>query len=124
MFLVASYGGRDVSLPGPVFPRRDTLFTIERGLLLSLHSRSPTLILPWRLASLSFALAVVESFVLFLNSAMARIKSTAHPIDATAETGSEGHGSENSAERMESAPLSDVGSDSGARGEMDEGSRT
>jgi hypothetical protein len=70
----------------------DSLFTIDCGLLLSLRSCSPALILPWCLTSLSFVLAVVESFVLFLKSMMARVRSTTRPHDATAEAGSRGHG--------------------------------
>jgi hypothetical protein len=92
--------------------------------LLSFHSRFPALILLWRLASLSFALVAIESFTLFLNSAMARVRSTARPHDVVTETGSGGHGGRDSIERMESAPLSDVGSHSRARADVDEGSCT
>jgi hypothetical protein len=54
---------------------------------------------------------------------MVHVKSTARPIDAAMGTGSEGHGSGDSVERMESAPLSNVGSYSEAGGDVDEGSR-
>jgi hypothetical protein len=55
---------------------------------------------------------------------MTHLRSTARLRDGAAETGSEGHGSGDSAEKMEPAPLSDVGSHSRARADMDEGSYT
>jgi hypothetical protein len=55
---------------------------------------------------------------------MARVKSTARFVGAGTGSGSEEHGSEGSAERTESMPLSDVGSHSGAGGDADEDSRT
>jgi hypothetical protein len=91
--------------------------------LLSLHTRSPTLTLLSCLALFCFALIVGGSFAHFLTSAMVHVKSTARPIDAAMGTGSEGHGSGDSVERMESAPLSNVGSYSEAGGDVDEGSR-
>jgi hypothetical protein len=74
--------------------------------------------------TLSFTLFCAYSFAHFLTSAMAHVERTACPIDAAAEIGSKGYGSGGSAERMESAPLSDVSSHSGAGGDMDEGYHT
>jgi hypothetical protein len=55
---------------------------------------------------------------------MTRVRSTSSPRDAAVETGSEGHGGGDSAERMESAPLSDVVSHNRAGADVDEGSCT
>jgi hypothetical protein len=74
--------------------------------------------------TLSFTLFCAYSFAHFLTSAMAHVERTACPIDAATEIGSKGYGSGGSAERMESAPLSDVSSHSGAGGDMDEGYHT
>jgi hypothetical protein len=59
-----------------------------------------------------------------LKFVMARDKSTAHFVGATAGSGGEGHESEGSVEGTESAQLSDVGSHSGVGGDVDEGSHT
>jgi hypothetical protein len=60
--------------------------------------------------------------VLYLNSVMAHIRSTAHPHDVATEAGSGGHG--DSADRKKFALLSDVGSHSEVGADVDEGSRT
>jgi hypothetical protein len=59
-----------------------------------------------------------------LKSVKAHARSTARPHDVVADAGSEGHGSGDSAERIESAQLSDVGSHSRAGADTNEGSRT
>jgi hypothetical protein len=82
------------------------------------------LILLSRLASLAFMLATEDSFALLQKSMMARVRSTARLRDDAAEASSRGHGSGESTERMESPPLSDVGSHRGAGAGEDESSRT
>jgi hypothetical protein len=76
------------------------------------------------LAWLSSALTTGGSFAHFLASVMARVKSTAHHVNAAAEAGNKDHESGGSAKRMESITLSDVGLHSRASCEVDEGSRT
>jgi hypothetical protein len=71
------------------------------------------------LASLPSALATRGDSVHFLTFAMARVKSTAHFVGAATRSGNEGHESEGSTERTESAQLSDVGSHSGAIGDTE-----
>jgi hypothetical protein len=76
------------------------------------------------LALLSSALTTRGGFAHFLTPTMARVKSTAHHVDAVIDAGNEGHESGGSVERTESALLSDAGSHSGAGGGVDEGSCT
>jgi hypothetical protein len=89
------------------------------------RSRSPTLLLSRLcLASLSCSFACGGSFVNFPSSMMAHVKSTACFVAAITSSANEGHESEGSAERIESARLSDVGSHGEAVNDTDEGSRT
>jgi hypothetical protein len=89
-----------------------------------LRTHSPALVLLSCLASLSSAFTAGGSFTHFLASAMARVKSTARHVDVATKTSNEGRERGGSAERMESVPLSDAGSHSGAGGDVGEGSRT
>jgi hypothetical protein len=83
----------------------------------------------------AFALVTRDSFVFFLKTVMARVKSTALPRDGATDAGgegaaiesdadSEGHGSRGFAGRTKFVQLSDVGSHSGTGADTDEGSHT
>jgi hypothetical protein len=89
-----------------------------------LRTRSPTLVLLSCLALLNSSLTTGGSFTHFLTSTMARVKSTTHHVVVAAEVGNKGCESGGSAERMDSAQLSDADSHSGADGNVDDGSRT
>jgi hypothetical protein len=99
------------------------LFSIDRNLCLFCALALPRSSIS-HLASLSPAFASGSSSVCFLLFVMAHIKSTAHPVGAATGSSDEGHESEGSTERIESAPLSDTGSHSGAGDDVNEGSHT
>jgi hypothetical protein len=54
-------------------------------------------------AHFAFTLTTKDSFAFFLKYVMAHVRSTAHPHDVVTDDGSEGHGSGDSAERIEYA---------------------